>query len=496
LLKRQRAFRNTVSALLIGAVGIAVVSAVIAVLKEAVSPVALTALYLFAILPVAIRAGFVAAGAVAVGAYLTFAYFFSEPIHSFHIAEADTAAALTISLVTAYVVAELARRAHARALDAEQAQEESRRLADEQHALRRVATLVAQEVSTDEVLQAVTREAGLQCGADLARMESFEPDGTVRAVAAWSRDGAVALAVGERFRLDGESIAARVRDSGLPARVDSFAGTSGPIAREAQAAGIRASVGCPIVVGGRIWGVIAASKTGAEPFPPSTESRIADFTELAATAVANAKARTDLLASRARLLAAGDDARRELARDLHDGAQQRFVHTIIVLKLAKRAFAQDDDAAKELVDEALEHAEDANAELRQLAHGILPSELSRGGLAAGVTALVSRMRLPVEVAVSVDRLPRIVEASAYFVVAEALTNIAKHARAERAHVNARVDDGVLRIDVRDDGVGGAHADGSGLLGLDDRVSALGGELHVESPPGAGTHIAATLPLPG
>jgi signal transduction histidine kinase len=325
---------------------------------------------------------------------------------------------------------------------------------------------------------------------------AFELDGTVTAVAAWSGDGAVELAVGERFRLDGESIAARVRDSGLPARVDSFTGASGPIAREALAAGIRASVGCPIVVGGRIWGVIAASKTGSEPFPPSTESRIADFTELAATAVANAKARTDLLASRARLLAAGDDARRELARDLHDGAQQRFVHTIIVLKLAKRAFEHGDDSATELVDEALEHAEDANAELRQLAHGILPSELSRGGLAAGVGALVSRMRLPVEVEVSVDRLPRVVEASAYFVVAEALTNVAKHARAQRARVNACVDDGVLLIDVRDDGVGGARADGSGLLGLDDRVSALGGQLHVQSPPGAGTHIAATLPLPG
>jgi signal transduction histidine kinase len=487
---------NTASALLIGAVGIALVSGVIALLKQAVDPNSLAALYLFAILPVAIRAGFVAAGVVTIGAYLTFAYFFAEPVHSLHVDEADSAAALTISLVTAYVVSELARRAHTRALDAEHAEEESRRLADEQHALRRVATLVAQEVPTQEVLEAVTRETGLQCDADLARMESFEPDGTVTAVAAWSREGKVELAVGERFELDGESIAARVRDSGQPARVDSFEGASGPIAREAQAAGIHASVGCPIVVGGRIWGVIAASKTGAEPFPPNTESRIADFTELAATAVANANARTDLLASRLRLLAAGDEARRELARDLHDGAQQRFVHAIITLKLAKRAFGQGDESAQALVDEALEHAEDANVELRQLAHGILPSELSRGGLAAGVDALVSRMRLPVDVDVAVDRLPRDVEASAYFVVAEALTNVAKHARAERAHVNARVDDGVLRIEVRDDGVGGARADGSGLLGIDDRVSALGGELQVESPPGAGTHIAATLPLQG
>ena len=273
----------------------------IAALDGLVDPVGLTALYLLAIVPVAIGWGFLLAGVVTVAAFLTYAFFFAPPVHSFHVADSDTVAALVISLVTAYVVSELARRATERAREAQLRAEEAERageelhvLADEQAALRRVATLVARGGPTGEVLEAVTREVGLQCAADLARMERFEPDETVTAVAAWSRSGEAHLAVGTRFALEGASIAAQVRESGRPARVDSFVGASGPIAREAQAVGIRSSVGCPIVVGGRTWGVIAASTTRAAPFRADTESRIADFTELAATAIANAEAREEL----------------------------------------------------------------------------------------------------------------------------------------------------------------------------------------------------------
>ena len=368
------------------------------------------------------------------------------------------------------------------------------RLADEQAALRRVATLVAKAVPTAEVFEAVTREVGLQCDADLARMERFEPDRTVTAIAAWSRVGDAQLAVGRRFALEGESIAAQVLATGRPARMDTFVGASGPIAREAQALGIRASVGCPVVVGRRTWGSIAASTRREAPFPPNTESRIADFTELVATAVSNGEARADLLASRARMLTAGDDARRRVVRDLHDGAQQSLVQAILTLRLIEHALEEDDKAATALVGEALDQAEHANAELRELAHGILPGALAHGGLAAGVRALVSRLRVPVNVDVPCDRFPPEIEASAYFVVAEALTNVAKHAGAQSANVTARVDDSVLRVHVRDDGVGGARADGTGLVGLNDRVAALGGRLEIESPPGDGTRIAATLPL--
>jgi signal transduction histidine kinase len=488
--------------LVAGALAIAAVTLVIAALKHVMDPAALTGLYLFAVLPVAIGWGFWQAGVAALVSYLTFEFFFVPPVHSFAIADGGAAAALAIAVVTAYVASELARRAHmgaqearARAREAEAAQASQRTLADEQAALRRVATLVAHGLPTTEISEAVTREVGLLCDADLARMERFEPDDAVTAIAAWTRDDRAQLAVGTRFALEGASVATQVRNSARPARVDSFVGATGPIAREAQALGIRASIGCPITVDGWLWGVIAASKTRDEPFPPDTESRIGDFTELVATAISNAEARADLIASRERLLTAGDEARRRVVRDLHDGAQQRFVHAIITLELALHAFETDEESSKALVADALEHAQAANRELRELAHGLLPDVLTRGGLAAGVESIVLGLYVPVDVSVPEDRFPAEIEASAYFVVAEALTNMAKHSNAQHANVAARLENGTLRIDVCDDGVGGARPDGSGLLGLRDRVVTLGGDLEVDSPPGGGTRIAVTLPLP-
>jgi signal transduction histidine kinase len=194
-------------------------------------------------------------------------------------------------------------------------------------------------------------------------------------------------------------------------------------------------------------------------------------------------------------VAATDEERRRVVRDLHDGAQQRMVHTVVTLKLAHRTLEGGGDRAPALVTEALEHAERATDELRELAHGILPSVLTRGGLRAGVGALASRMPVPVEVGVSVDRLPPVVEATAYFVVAEALTNVTKHSHAGRAAVSARVEGRTLYVEVSDDGVGGAHVDGSGLVGLADRLAVLDGSLRVESPLDGGTLVAAAIPLP-
>jgi signal transduction histidine kinase len=259
--------------------------------------------------------------------------------------------------------------------------------------------------------------------------------------------------------------------------------------------GIRSSVGCPIVVDGRLWGVIAASSKSATPFPPDTESQIAEFTELVATAIANAEARTEVAASRARLVAATDDERRRVVRDLHDGAQQGLVHTIITLKLACQALEREQETALALVHEALDHAERAKVELHELAHGILPTALTKGGLPAVVAELASRTPVPVEIDVSVDRLPAAVEATAYFVVAEALTNVAKHASAGHAEVVARIENGTLAVRVRDDGVGNARPGGSGLMGLADRLAALDGWLRIESPSNGGTLVAATIPLP-
>jgi signal transduction histidine kinase len=220
---------------------------------------------------------------------------------------------------------------------------------------------------------------------------------------------------------------------------------------------------------------------------------MAGFAELLDTAIANADSRDQLTASRARLLAAGDDARRRVVRDLHDGAQQRLVHTIITLKLAQRSVHENRSDADVLLAEALGSAERATAELRELAHGILPSVLTRG-LRAGVGSIASRLDLPVEVDVSSQRLSGDIEASAYFIVAEALTNVVKHAQATRATVRAAVDDGVLTLEVHDDGVGGANPEGQGLVGIADRVEALGGRLRIESADDGGTVLTARLPL--
>jgi signal transduction histidine kinase len=373
------------------------------------------------------------------------------------------------------------------------------RLLLEQGALRRVATLVAQGAEPARIFETVTREVGLLSGADLARLERYESETEVTAIAAWSRDQVAELATGRRFELLGPSIAASVLDAlgPIPVRVDSFVGADGAIAEEARALGIRSSVGCPVLVEGRLWGVIAASSKREGAFPPETESQIGEFTDLVATAVANADSRDELIASRARIVAAADEARRRIRRDLHDGGQQRLVHALITLKLARRSLEETGAKTEDLIDEALEHTEGAVAALRELSHGILPSILTRGGLRAGVGAVVARMPLPVDVDIDDERFPPGVEATAYFVVSEALTNVVKHSGAERAEVVARASEGELRVEIRDDGVGGARAGaGSGLVGLRDRVDALAGTLAIESPPGGGTRIVLKLPLPG
>jgi signal transduction histidine kinase len=222
---------------------------------------------------------------------------------------------------------------------------------------------------------------------------------------------------------------------------------------------------------------------------------MAQFTELVATAIANANSRAELAASRARVVATADETRRRIERDLHDGAQQSLTHTVITLKLTRRWLGDADGPLPELVDEALGHAERATAELRELAHGILPAVLSRGGLRAGIETLVGRVKLPVSVDVTADRFPETVEATAYFIVAEALTNVVKHADAGSADIRALVDGDALHVEVSDDGVGGAHVNGgSGLLGLSDRAAALNGELRVRSAPGAGTVVRVRLPI--
>ena len=373
-----------------------------------------------------------------------------------------------------------------------QARGEVRRLADEQAALRRVATLVAHEATPDAVFGAVAEEIARLLVVDDTGMVRYEHDETATVVGSASRLNGAEL-LGRRLPLGGDNVLTRVHRTGRAARIDDHSEASGEIGEYARAVGSRSTVGTPIVVDGRLWGAMLVT-SGTGVLPPETAERVAEFTELVATAIANVEAREDLAASRARLVAAADEERRRVVRDLHDGAQQRQVHTIVTLKLADRALADSPEEARTLVTDALDNAESANAELRELAQGIMPGVLTRGGLRAGVESLVSRMSIPVEVEVPDSRLPAAVEATAYFVVAEALTNVVKHAHARTAAVAARVEDGRLQVEVRDDGEGGANPDGSGLIGLRDRVAALDGDLSVDSPAGAGTLVAATIPL--
>jgi signal transduction histidine kinase len=367
------------------------------------------------------------------------------------------------------------------------------RLAEAQAALRRVATLVARGRPPEDVFAAVANEVGRLLSVDLANMFRYELDGSLTVVA--SAGGR--FAVGSRWPLAGQmNLGTLVLETGRPARIDDYADATGLLADDMREEGTRSAVGTPIIVEGRLWGLMAVGLTTNQQLPADTEARLASFTELVATAVSNAEARTEVAASRARLVEATDHERRRVVRDLHDGAQQRLVHTILTLRLATDALQNGEDNGPALVRDALEHAEGANAELRELAHGILPTAVSRGGLREGVDTLASRMPLPVEIDVSVGRLPTAVEATAYFVIAEALTNVTKHARAGSAQVMARVDGRTLAVQVRDDGVGGARPDGTGLMGLADRLAALDGRLQIESPADGGTLIAAAIPLPG
>jgi signal transduction histidine kinase len=391
-------------------------------------------------------------------------------------------------------IRELGRAFNAMGRSLEANRDELRLLAEQQAALRRVATLVARGVPSEELLDAVVGEVDLVLGASSTRLARYEADDTVVVVVSSDRDGG--LPVGARWQTDGDHLAGQVHRTGRTARRDSVQGVTGELAEQLREMGVRSAVAAPIIVNGQLWGTMVSYWTDHDP-PRDVEQQLPQFTDLVATAIANADSRAALTASRARVVATADETRRRIERDLHDGAQQRLVHAVITLKLARRALQKRDETVPELVDEALEHAERATAALRELVHGILPAALSRGGLDAGVRALVARAPLGVSVEVTSERLPRLLEATAYFIIAEALTNVVKHAGASSAEVRAFVDGDALHVEVRDEGVGGARLDGSsGLLALHDRAAAVDGALTVESPVGEGTVVAAVLPVAG
>jgi GAF domain-containing protein len=376
-----------------------------------------------------------------------------------------------------------------------QARVELRAYAEEQAALRRVATLVARAAPPEQVLVTVAEEIGRLLAADFAGMSRFDGDkATVAAM--WGTDTAWPVEVGDQLELGGQNATTMVFQTGRPARIDDYSDASGEIAESARGWGFRSAVSVPVRVAGRLWGVVTVGSARTASLPPDTEARLAAFTELVGTAIANAEARTALAASRARIVTAADETRRRIERDLHDGAQQRLVSLALRLREAQAAApAEAHDIVLQLdgitagLDAALE-------DLREIARGIHPAALAAGGLRPALAVLARRCDIPVSLHVQVaDRLPDPVEIAAYYMVCEALTNTARHARASTATVDATAGQKVLRLRVRDDGRGGADfGRGTGLVGLKDRVEALGGWISLHSPPGNGTLLEAHIPV--
>jgi signal transduction histidine kinase len=382
----------------------------------------------------------------------------------------------------------------ATAISNTQARDDLRRLVDEQVALRRVATLVARGAESSVVFEAVCEETGRVIGATSVNLAHFTPDRFSLTMAGWSlRDTHVPT--GTRLPLEGDTINVLILRSGVQKRVESYEGATGELAALIRQRGIRSEIGAPVVVDGRVWGALIAGWDTDEPAHEGTESRLAKFAELIGTAVSNATARSELMASRARIVAATDEARRRIERDLHDGTQQRLVSLGLELQMLKAKIPtglkdahQDLERVGQALDEVLEN-------VREISHGIHPAILYRG-LGPALRALARRSPVQVELEGTVpDRLPQSIEIAVYYVVSEALANVAKHAQASLARVTVKALDRRLRATVRDNGVGGADVrSGSGLAGLVDRVEALGGRFTLESPPGHGTTISIELPL--
>ena len=365
-------------------------------------------------------------------------------------------------------------------------------LAEEQAGLRRVATLVAQGAAPEAVFAAVADEVARLLPVDMAGLVRYDPDGALTYVASWGKT-ADRTPVGSQWGGRGTNIATVVVETGRSGRVDGWAEATGPLAAAAREVGARSSVATPVMVEGRLWGVLGAATSLAEPLPPDAEARLVSFGELVATAIANADSRAQLMASRARIVAAADETRRRIERDLHDGAQQQLVTLMLDLQLVQA------DAPPELgggLSRIAERVRDVLDQVREISRGIHPALLSELGLTGALQALARRSALPVELDLRTGRrLPDQVEVAAYYAVSEALANAAKHAHASVVHVELDTPDMAVRLAIRDDGIGGADpAKGSGLTGLRDRIEAVGGTFDVTSPAGGGTTLLIKIPV--
>jgi signal transduction histidine kinase len=378
-------------------------------------------------------------------------------------------------------------------------------LAGEQAALRRVATLVAasggfgDQDDADRIFAAVAEEAGRLLQADMGAVAKYGPEGCFTVLAIWAKAGMdFPFPIRERLPVEEGSLSARVLRSGRPSRLDTYGDAAGRLADIRDRFGLRSMIGAPIMVGGSVWGLVTVGVISSRPgaLPAGSEQRLADFTELLATAISNAASYAQLAASRARIVVTADETRRRIERDLHDGIQQRLVTLALGLRTAQDAGPGEYPVLLAAMSQAGDELVSVLDELREISRGVHPAILSEGGLGPALRSLARRARVPVVLDLGeIGRLSQPVEVAAYYVVSEALTNAAKHANATVVRVKAGVKDMTLRLSIDDDGGGGADpARGSGIIGLTDRVEALAGRLTLRSPPGGGTSLVIELPL--
>ena len=481
---------------------IAAETALVHHLRQLATGNAFGAVFLLGVLVVSARWGFGLAVATTLASAVVYLYVHLEPNGGLIPDTVEDWVAIVVFLPIALLANVLGGQARLRAVEADQRRHEAeahrdemRVLADQQAALRRVATLVARGVAPSEVFSAVANELARCLGVSHSTLVRYGSDGAATLLAAHQQFDAAKFRIGERFSLGDETVASLVYRTGRPARMDTYDGATGASAAFMRERGICSAVGAPIVVDGHVWGAAIIGSSPPEPLPPDSEARVCDFADLVATAIANAETRTQLAASRARIVAAGDEARRRLERDLHDGAQQRLVSLGLQMRMIEGSIPDRPDLEAQVSD-VVHGLTSVSEELQELSRGIHPAILSRGGLGPALKTLARRSAVPVELHLTIDRrLPESAEVAAYYVVAEALTNVAKHAQASQAEVTADARADALHLLIQDDGAGGADADnGSGLVGLRDRVETLGGTIEISSPPGSGTSLRATIPL--
>ena len=468
-----------------------------------VGPEAYGAVFLLGVLVISAGWGFGLALATSLVSAVVYFYFHVEDSGVLFPDNAQDFFAPLVFLPVALLANVLGRQARLRAIESEQRRQEAdvaaslaSALAEQQAALRRVATLVARGVAPAEIYPTAVAELSRGLRVQNVTLLQYTQDGAHVVVGARDENGDPILPKGEFMPLEGDNVAALIFRSRAPARLDTYDGATGPTAERIRGLGLKSAVGAPIIVDGRMWGALIVGSAKNQRLSTDTEYRIRDFAYLISIAIANAETRAELTASRARIVTTADQARRRFERDLHDGAQQRVVSLGLEVRGVEASVPPDQPALREQVAHIGTGLTAIAADLREISRGIHPAILSRGGLGPGIKALARRSTVPVALDLNIDcRLPEHVEVAAYYVVAEALTNAAKHAQASEIRVRVTTDGGDLHLDISDDGVGGAVVGGgSGLIGLKDRVEALSGRLDIVGPPEGGTRLIATIPL--